>query len=388
MATKRKRGSSWEYIIKRKALLDKPFTRTFADEAEGDTFIAKVESLLDRGIIPHELMGSGDAHKFLSDLIKEYLVKVVVPDSDKAILNVLYARIGTARISEIHYQWLEAWISKMKVELNLKPGTIRHHVGALGRCFDWAGRRNISSLAVNPIRQLPKSYAQYTAHDTGQAIAFNAKHEQKEDEERERRLESNEETRIRAILARERPYGRQRPLELRYQAALELMLDLALETAMRLREMFTLTLDQVDIDRRTVFLDRTKNGNKRQVPLSSVAVCRIQEYMALVRTQQRGMEGFSFAAEGRLFPWWNSTPDKAHLRMVTQLLSRQYARIFSAALCNDLTFHDLRHEATSRFFERTSMSDFEIMKITGHSSTRMLRRYGNLRGSFLASKLW
>jgi len=37
---------------------------------------------------------------------------------------------------------------------------------------------------------------------------------------------------------------------------------------------------------------------------------------------------------------------------------------------------------------RTTMSDFETMMITGHSSTRMLKRYANLRGSNLAKKLW
>jgi hypothetical protein len=66
MATKRKRGNSWEYIVKRKALLDKPYTRTFADETEGDAFIAKVETLLDQGIIPYELMDSADTHKHLT----------------------------------------------------------------------------------------------------------------------------------------------------------------------------------------------------------------------------------------------------------------------------------------------------------------------------------
>lgn len=47
-----------------------------------------------------------------------------------------------------------------------------------------------------------------------------------------------------------------------------LLFDLAIETAMRMSEMFTLTLDQIDLDRRTIFLERTTNGDNRQVPLS------------------------------------------------------------------------------------------------------------------------
>lgn len=388
MPTKRKKNGGWEYIIKRAKLLDKPIYLTFDDEVEGDAYVAKLEALLDRGIVPHELNKNSDNYTLLAELIKDYMVKVSVPDTDKAILNVLYARIGTTRIASINYAWVEQWITSMKVELNLKPGTIRHHVGALGRCFDWASRKNITQFAINPIRQLPKSYAQYTKRDAAAAKGFNEEHGMQEDVERDRRLEMGEEERIRAILDRQKPEGRERPLALKYQAALELLFDLALETAMRLREMFTLTLDQVDIPKRTVFLDKTKNGSKRQVPLSSVAVKRIQEYMALVNAQKRGMEGFSFVPGARLFPWWDGSMEKEELARITMLLSRQYARIFDAAGCPDLTFHDLRHEATSRFFERTAMSDFEIMKITGHSSTRMLRRYSNLRASELAAKLW
>jgi integrase len=76
------------------------------------------------------------------------------------------------------------------------------------------------------------------------------------------------------------------------------------------------------------------------------------------------------------------------LRKTTSLLSQQFGRVFDAAGCEDLRFHDLRHEATSRLFERTTLSDLEISRITGHKDPRVLRRYSNLRGSDLAAKLW
>ena len=50
-----------------------------------------------------------------------------------------------------------------------------------------------------------------------------------------------------------------------------LLFELAIETAMRLSEMFTLTIDQIDLAQRTVFLDKTKNGDKRQVPRTFAA---------------------------------------------------------------------------------------------------------------------
>ena len=89
-----------------------------------------------------------------------------------------------------------------------------------------------------------------------------------------------------------------------------------------------------------------------------------------------------------LFPWWSGERRQEEMRRTTWQLSRQFARIFSGANVNDFRFHDLRHEATSRFFERTTLGDTAIAKITGHRSPRSLARYANLRGSTLAGQLW
>jgi integrase len=159
--------------------------------------------------------------------------------------------------------------------------------------------------------------------------------------------------------------------------------------------MFTLTLDQVDVKCKTIFLERTKNGDKRQVPMTSVAIKVFRTYAKHVENGTRGMEGFRFEAPdpskpwtGRVFPWWNGKLDKDELERITYLLSKQWGRVFEAALCPDFRFHDARHEATSRFFERTTLSDLQIAKITGHKDLRMLARYANLRGSNLAERLW
>ncbi|MGI9132666.1 MAG: tyrosine-type recombinase/integrase, partial [Rhodoferax sp.] len=85
---------------------------------------------------------------------------------------------------------------------------------------------------------------------------------------------------------------------------------------------------------------------------------------------------------------WSGTHDKRELVQLSDELSKLYAGIFEAAGCTGLRFHDLRHEATSRLFEKTTLSEAQIMKITGHKSHRMMMRYANLRGSDLADRLW
>ena len=52
----------------------------------------------------------------------------------------------------------------------------------------------------------------------------------------------------------------------------------------------------------------------------------------------------------------------------------------------DLHFHDLRHEATSRLFEK-GLNPVEVATITGHKDTKMLMRYTHLRAEDLVRRL-
>lgn len=84
------------------------------------------------------------------------------------------------------------------------------------------------------------------------------------------------------------------------------------------------------------------------------------------------------APSSRVFNEWQSS----------QTLGRSFRLLCYTAKIDDFKFHDLRHEATSRFYERTTLRDTEIASITGHSDMRSLRRYANLRATDLALKLW
>ena len=93
-----------------------------------------------------------------------------------------------------------------------------------------------------------------------------------------------------------------------------------------------------------------------------------------------------------MLPWWNEDMTPHELKKLTSTLSHYYARLFERVGCPDLRFHDLfhdlRHEATCRLYERTTLTDVQIARITGHTDLRMLKRYASLRGSDLAKSLW
>lgn len=333
----------WEFIVKNKRLLPKPVYLTFESEQAGIDYCARLEALLKKGIVPPELIEQRPAtFTSVADLIDDYNDKVAVPQSERNVLRPLREKFAEKPVAECSYAWAESWVTTMKRVDRLAPVTIRHRVGALARCFDWAQRKDTRTFpGGNPLRLLPKRYASYNAADG----------EKREDVERDRRLEAGEDERIMAKMP---------------DPDLKLLYVMLRETAMRLREAYTLTMAQIDIEKRTIFLEKTKNGSKRQVPMSSVVVDALW-------------------GRKELPVWWDG---EQTLESVTASLSRRFANVFKAAGCKDLHTHDLRHHATCQFFLRTDMSDLEISLVTGHTNPRMLRRYASLRGSELAGRLW
>ena len=134
---------------------------------------------------------------------------------------------------------------------------------------------------------------------------------------------------------------------------------LAIETAMRQGELLKIQWNDVDMKRSQIHLADTKNGTARDVPLSKRAKATLE---ALPRS-----------IEGKVFGTTQSAVVQA------------WARACKRAGIEGLTFHDLRHEATSRLAEKLALH--ELMKVTGHKDTKMLARYYHPRAEDLARKL-
>lgn len=151
----------------------------------------------------------------------------------------------------------------------------------------------------------------------------------------------------------------------------------AIETAMRQGEMLALTWTNVDTSSRVAKLPDTKNGTVRNVPLSTAAV---EAFKRLPRS-----------IGGRVFVTTASAVKQSWSRAVARAQRNYLAdckiheREPVAGFLDELTFHDLRHEATSRLAEKLALH--ELMKVTGHKDTRMLARYYHPRAEDLAKKL-
>jgi len=140
-----------------------------------------------------------------------------------------------------------------------------------------------------------------------------------------------------------------------------------LETGMRRGEILNIKRSHIDFDRQTLLIPRTKTDTPRTIPLSSRAIEALRE-------QLRGSQNVISIEETTLFSY------------TARGLSGAFLRLCRKHGLENLHFHDLRHEATSRFFEK-GLNPVEVVTITGHKDTRMLMRYTHLRAEDLVKRL-
>ncbi len=175
---------------------------------------------------------------------------------------------------------------------------------------------------------------------------------------RDRRLRGDEEQRLLAAAAQnpDEPGGAH--ARTRW---LQPVIIFAIETGARRGEICALDWKDVDFTRCVATFRDTKNGEDRSIPLSSRAV-------KTLRALPRPLKG------GKVFP------------LTPNALGQQWKRLVVRAEIDDLQFHDLRHEAVSRLFEK-GMREMAVSSISGHKTFEMLKRYTHLRAEDLVKML-
>lgn len=123
------------------------------------------------------------------------------------------------------------------------------------------------------------------------------------------------------------------------------MFRLSLETGMRLSEIVGLRWE--DVAEKSVTLASTKNGDRRQVPLSAPA-----------REILKAREGLGAEA---VFP------------IDAGIASKTFQRARSAAKCHDVHFHDARSEAITRLSKKLDV--MQLARMIGHRDLKSLMIY-------------
>lgn len=138
----------------------------------------------------------------------------------------------------------------------------------------------------------------------------------------------------------------------------------AVATAMRQDEIMRVTWRDVDPRGRMLMIrdrkdPREKRGNDQRIPLFAAT-----GYDAwAILEEQRAIRSNS---DDRIFPYNGRS------------VGTVFHRGCDTLGIEDLTFHDLRHEGTSRLFE-AGLSIEQVALVTGHKDWKMLRRYTHLK---------
>ena len=121
----------------------------------------------------------------------------------------------------------------------------------------------------------------------------------------------------------------------------------------------------MDLARRRIILNKTKNDERRAVPIVGAAFDRLKSLSKVRRLDSR-----------LLFP--GSNPAKPIEIRVPWLSALEKAGI------RDFRFHDLRHTAASDL-AMNGATLAEIAEILGHKTFQMVKRYAHLSESHTAS---
>lgn len=167
------------------------------------------------------------------------------------------------------------------------------------------------------------------------------------DDQRNRYLLPDEETRLLAALNEQRAYLR--PIVI-----------LALNTGMRRGEILGLTRQSVDFQRGVIYVGNTKTGRNREIPMNAAVR---QELVALQSSPIESEYVFVNRGTGQ--------------RLVD--IKKGFTGACREAGISDFRFHDARHTAATRMAD-AGVDAFTIAEILGHSSIQMTRRYTHAIG--------
>ena len=302
-------------------------TKVFRTKADAQAWARSVENEMDRGVFVSRKEAENTT---LAEALDRYS-KEVSALKKGAIQEI--SIIGKVKESPLSHMYLAAIqgkdIAKYRDAMladSYSPITIKRRLSIISHLFTVADKEWGMDGLSNPVQRVSV---------------------QKPNNARNRRLVGDEEERL-LVAAQE--YGAPLPSIIRF----------AMETAMRRGEIATMLWRHVDMRACVLLVPDSKTGDPRRVPLSSRA-------LAVLDALPRRMDG----------EVWGVRADS---------ITQAFDRVCKRATIEDLRFHDLRHEATSRLFEK-GLNPMQVAAITGHKTLQMLKRYTHLRAEDLAKML-
>lgn len=304
MAHYEQRGDAWRVIVQRKSA--KRQTKTFKTKEAARRWATKIERQLDMGDTPTRPEGT------LGRLLQRYMEEVSEnkPSGRWEIVRLkrIDLELGEVQLDKDMTQAFLDWRNKRLK--TVKSSSVRREMVTLSAVFTYA-RKEWRMALKNPLKELTWP---------------------RDSDPRTRRISPVEEKQLLEKMGFD---WAKPPTTLKSYTPWVFLF--ALETAMRLGEILTLTWDQVA--EKWVTLDKTKNGDSRTVPLSSKA-------RQIIATMPKVGSRVFMVQPGTFDNYWRAVRPAG------------------------LHFHDTRATALSRLAPK--FQPMELAKISGHRDLNML----------------
>jgi integrase len=331
MATFRKRNDKWQARVQRTG--QSSIAKSFNSKADAVKWSRNVESQLDLGTLaPKQTMPR------LRSMLERYAAEVTPTKKGESQERYRAAQLIKIKLADLFMDKITGEVVAKYRDQRLTEvsnNTVRLELAFLSVVFEQS-RKEWGLAVSNPVRQIRMP---------------------KPGKPRQRRLEAGEEE---ALLAACKASG---------ACYLHSFVVLAIETGMRFSELAGVVRANVNFEKRTIYLPDTKNGEPRTVPLSTKALNAIHALPSSIN--------------GRLFGVKSGSIRSAYLIAVQ---NAQAAKPESDKFLRGLRFHDLRHEAVTRLFEK-GLNPIEVGMVSGHKTLSMLQRYTHLKPEDLAKKI-
>jgi len=312
----RAKGIVYRVLIRKKGM--KAITKTFSTKKEAIHFSQKIEGSVQEQIAFTSLNNKLTFKELVGDyIVKECSVKRPKEQASKLEFWVKYIGIKQVNIitSSDIYNTLDCLPS------HLSNATYNRYKAAASVVFNYACRQyNLTSNPIGLIPSLP------------------------EDNHRVRYLSTLERKRL-LNACREASWSK-----------LYLLVLMAITTGSRRGELLNLRWNDIDFERQTAYVQTTKNGQPKVLPLTNDVVKELTKF----RQQDNSL---IFNSEIK--------PSKAFC------FNKQWKRALKTAEVEDFTFHCLRHTCAS-YLAQSGASLLEIADVLGHKQISVTKRYAHL----------
>ena len=329
VASIRRHRGKWQVRVRRDGVA---VTRSFIVRRDAEQWARHIEAKAGCGDVPPDIRQL--AKITLAELVTRYRDEVTTrkkgAEMETTVLNAFLRHpICGKRLSDLtasdFTQYRDQRLQKVKTN------TLRRQLNPIQNMFNVARREWGLPIPINPVVALDLK------------AGYDLRERRVDDEEWERLIAASEDAR--------------NPL-------IQPMMRLAKETGLRRGELLRILSQHVHLNRRELFVPPGKNNRARTVMLTHEAVA-----ILVAQMEKASVDGF-------LFP------------MTTQAAKCGWRRVRTRAGLDgqNLRFHDIRHEAISRFFEM-GLTMPEVASQSGHRDARMLLRYGHAMRSKILAKL-